>query len=154
MTSQMSGNEVYGAEGFLEQTFKADPLLNNPALLASTYCTGFWSESAPKNAVGRYIIWSYRESPDTVAGHYRVAIEPLFVVKVVGKTSRFEDLQAVADQIDFDLQNVSGVYHDAQGRFADRIIRRVVREDLYRLVENTDAGQYRHLGGYYRFYIQ
>lgn len=139
-------NELGIAEGFLYAKLSGDTALNNPSDPA--YVNGIFSGRAPRGTIPPYIVWSYQGGIDVVPGlgHIRVAVEPLFIVRVIGQTRQFKDLEAAANRID-------AVLHFTSGTYGGYRIASSVREEAYVLVEDTEEIEWRHLGGYYRLYI-
>lgn len=138
-------SELGIAEGFLFGRLATDVQLSDPSNAA--YVSGFYSGSAPRNSVSPYVVWSWQGGDDVPAlGTIRVATEPLFLVRVIGRTRMFKDLEAAASRIDDLLHGSNGIYNNHR-------IASCMRENEYSLVEETEEDEWRHLGGYYRLYI-
>jgi hypothetical protein len=73
---------------------------------------------------------------------------PLYMVKVIGETAAFLDVDVAAARID-------ALLHRASGTVADGTIVSCVREQTFRLSESIAGGlQYRQAGGLYRINAQ
>jgi hypothetical protein len=133
--------EIDAAEAYL-----FDKLTGRPELMALV--TGVYDEVAPDGSVPPFVVYAFQGNKDAVNESWlRRAIEPLYTVRVIGRTSRFSDLAKATWYIDDTLHRsdgFAGVYRIAQ----------CVREDVYRRVEKLDKVEWRHSGGYYRLYIE
>ena len=132
------------AEQYLEAKCTAD------ATLAALVPGGFYSERVQTAPNGRYVVWSYQGSPDdtTDVSGVRIIVTPLYLVRVIDATSDFSDLQPSAERLD-------KVLHMAGPQVvAGYTIRQCVRERPYSREEHFVNIERRHLGGFYRLYIQ
>jgi hypothetical protein len=135
-----TGNELKAAEDFIYGQLAA-----NAPLVAAT--TGIFSASAPRGQLSPFVTFLWQTSTDvTIVGSVRIAIEPLFLVKVIGQTGTFHDIQGIADMIDASL-------HNSQGSKYGMRIAQCVRTGTYEMVDNSTEIPWRHLGGYYQLYI-
>src|SRR5689334_802743 len=64
------------------------------------------AQFAPDGTARPYITWSWQGSPDITFGDSgaRFGVQPLYLVKVIMQTANFDDIQAIADMIDDNLQ--------------------------------------------------
>lgn len=109
---------------------------------------GFHNERMETAPNGRYIIWSYQSALDvTGEGAIRVMVSAVYLVRVIDKTSDFDTLDPAANRMDAVLQK-------SFGAVPGYLVRGVVRERPYSLVERYVDIERRQLGGYYRVYIQ
>lgn len=132
-------NEVGIAEGFLAARLQA-----NSTLMSDI--TDYYSGIAPRETPGLYVVWSYQGAiDDEMFNNVRIATTVTFLVEVIGPTT-FKNLEAAADQVDDSLHRASGTYNGHR-------IAAVVRTSPHATVEPMFEQEWRHLGGYYDFYV-
>lgn len=139
-----TGIELEAAEQYF--TLKC---LGNPALVALVP-GGFHSERVQTAPSGNYVIWSYQGSlPDLDEVHgVRILVQPLYLVRVIGTTDDFTTLQVAAEALDATL-HMAGPQ-----ALTGYTVAECNRERPYSAVEHFVNIERRHLGGYYRLYIQ
>ena len=125
-------------------------ILSNDETLAGIVGTCIYNTIADIKAGSPYIIFNVQApGKDTVVlGGFRLASNPVFQVKAVGKDVVFEDLNAIANQIDILLHNAAGTTSDGR-------VFSIIRDAPIQYVEPAkDGGYFYHLGGLYKVVVQ
>lgn len=99
----------------------------------------------PPNAVLPYVLFQEQTSRDEQGmGPTRLWVRGLWIVRAVFETRDWGgNLEAAANRIDALLHAQGGTVSSGQ-------VFVCVREGPFRLIENVQSRQFRHLGGYYR----
>lgn len=122
--------------------------LTGDATLAAAIGTRCYGYLAPQAAAYPLLLFNMMDGDDVMGvGTERVMFQGLYQVKVIGQTSAFGAIKAIADRIDVVLQG-------ATGSVADGEILACTRERPVTYVEVSGETQYRHLGGIYRIIAQ
>ncbi len=139
-----AGLEAAAAEEWLFNTLNGDAQLRGGA---SPLVQGVHNTEAPEGALFPFILYQFSSGVDlAVVGATRIWTNLVYLVKVVGETADFGDLQAAVARID-------ALLHRASGVAADGTVWACVREQVIRLPESIAGGrQYRHSGALYRIY--
>jgi hypothetical protein len=140
-------NETLAIDEWLWLTLNAD------AQLASLCTGGIHSEQAPQSALPPFIIFTMMEATDVRAASQqdRIMVSGLWLVRgIVQDTSFNATSQDIAERIDAALHAApGGSVNDDKGQvFGSH------REQPFRLAEDINGKQYRHLGGIYRIFAQ
>lgn len=134
--------ETLVAETWLAAVLSGDSVLNT-AVGGRIY--GY---VAPQGTPLPFVLFQQQAARDVAGvGPSRIMSNLLYIVKVIGQTNSFTSLEAAANRIDAVLQAASGT--NVRGA-----VYACVREAPFALVESTDTGQYRHLGGQYRLFAK
>lgn len=134
--------ETEAAQQYLYAKTTAD------ATLVGLVPGGFHSEYVEVAPSGRYVIWSYQGATDvTSAQAFRVMTVCDFLVRVIDRTSDTSTLAPAAKQLD-------AVLHRTLGSVPGYTILWCVRQGPYSSTERIADIERRHLGGYYRLYVQ
>lgn len=103
---------------------------------------------APQGAALPCVVYQQQAARDVAGvGPARIMSNMVYLIKVIGQTRSFGDLETVANRIDAVLQAASG--SNSRGN-----VWACVRDSPFAMVENTEAGEYRHLGGIYRIFAK
>jgi hypothetical protein len=131
------------AEEWLSATLNGDPTLT--ALVPGAA----WNTQADEGTSYPLVIYQMMSGVDTAAvGAIRIWTDLVYMVKVIGETAAFLDVDVAAARID-------ALLHRASGTVADGTIVSCVREQTFRLSESIAGGlQYRQAGGLYRINAQ
>lgn len=135
------------AESLVVKQWLNDVLKADAALVAQVG-TRIYDAVAPSGAAMPYVVYQYMAGRDIAGvGPHRIMTTFVYIVKVVKETNSFASLEAAANRIDAVLQAASGI--NVRGTVVA-----CVREAPFEMVESLETGQYRHLGGSYRFWAQ
>lgn len=139
-----TGIELEAAEQYLRLKCLAS------TALAALVPGGFYSERVQTAPNGNYVIWSYQGSlPDVAEVHgVRILVQPLYLVRVIGATDDFTVLQPAAEALD------AALHMAGPQALPGYTVAECARERPYSAVEHFVNIERRHLGGYYRLYIQ
>lgn len=120
-------------------------LFNDATLM--TLVTGVYSSPVPPGKLLPYVVLQEQTTRDIRGvGPSRIGIGGTWLVRAVMETPSWGgSLETIANRIDVLLQAASG---SATGG----VVWACVRERPFRLVESTQNGQYRHLGGIYQIW--
>lgn len=124
--------------------------LSGDTALAALSSTRIYSELADPEVDGLAVVFAVLAPDDvlTAAGNDRVMVDALYLVKATVETKSWQgDLRTAADRID-------AVLHKAAGSVGFGAVLSCTRQRPFRLVENENGRQFRHLGGEYRVLIQ
>ena len=134
--------ETLVAEQWLYSVLAAD------SQLAAIVGTRIYAYVAPQGATMPFVVYQNQAGRDVRGvGPLRLMANLLYVVKVVAQTNSFATLETAANRIDVVLQAASGT--NVRGT-----VIACVREQPFSLVESTNEGQFRHLGGIYRLWAK
>lgn len=135
-------DETYYVDQWLYQTLASD------ATLTGLVGTRFFSDEATSEGFP-YVMWTFLSGVDVFGqGPFRIMLNCLYTVKIVGKTRSYGDVKPGADRIDT-LINAKG-----GDTLAGDHIFSCVREEAFRQSELSSGVSYRHLGGIYRILVQ
>lgn len=113
---------------------------------ATPLVQGIHNTMAPENSLYPLVLFQFMSGIDYAAvGAYRIWTNLIYMVKVIGQTADFGDLQAAVARIDVLL-------HRGNGAAADGNVWACVREQTIRLPDEVANKQFRHSGGLYRLY--
>jgi len=131
-----------------EQYFRIKCLASQT--LVSLVPGGFYSERVQTAPSGNYVIWSYQGSlPDLDEVHgVRILVQPLYLVRFIGATDDFTQLQPAVEALD------AALHMAGPQAVPGYTVAECNRERPYSVVEHFVNIERRHLGGYYRLYIQ
>lgn len=122
--------------------------LTNSAALTAVVSTRIYAYVAPQGATLPCVVYQQQAARDVQGvGPARIWANMVYLVKVIGQTRSFGDLETAANAIDTALQAASG--SNTRGN-----VWACVRDSPFALVESTEAGEYRHLGGIYRIFAK
>jgi hypothetical protein len=135
-----AGLEFAAAEEFLYGTLHGDgPLM---ALIHDVWPGG----AAPQGTAFPFVTFQFMSGLDYAAvGAYRIWSNMLWLIKAVGETANFADLNAIVARID-------ALLHRSSGTAVDGTVWACVREQTVNLPEVVQGKQYRHSGALYRVY--
>src|SRR5215207_915380 len=136
-------NETYLADQWLYENLLAD------ATLVGLIGSRFYADEAPASAVYPYVMWNLISATDVRGqGTFRIMVNCLYLVKVVGKATSYGALMPASDRIHAAI--------DAKGgdTIAGDHVFSCVREEPYRLSVSSSGVSYRHLGGIFRIHVQ
>lgn len=123
-------------------------VLSGDAVLSAAVGGRIYGYVAPTGAALPYVIYQQQAGRDIAGvGPARIMSTFSYIVKCVAKGNSFAGIEVAANRIDAVLQAASG--SNVRGT-----VIACVREAPFALVESTDTGQYRHLGGSYRLWAQ
>lgn len=135
-----AGLEVAAVDEWLDAT------LNNDATLAGLVPGGIWNTQPKANTAYPLGIFQFMSGvPHAAVGAYRIWVNMVYLVKVIGETADSATLNAAVARIDALLQRGSGTA-------ADGTIWSCVCETMIRFPEAIEGRQYRHSGATYRLY--
>lgn len=135
-----AGLEASAAEQYLYNTLHGDATLM--ALIHDVWPGG----SAPQGTAFPFVTFQFMSGIDYAAvGAIRIWSNMLWLVKAVGETANFADLNAIVARIDTLLHRTSGTP-------ADGTVWSCTREQTINLPESVQGKQYRHSGALYRLY--
>lgn len=133
----MAGLEAAAAGEFLYSALHGDATL-------MTLVGDIWEDEPPQGATYPLIVYQFMSGIDLmVIGANRVWSNMIWLVKAVGQTANYGDLNAVVARIDTLLHRGSGVV-------ADGTIWVCIREQTVRLPEDVLGKPYRSVGAQYR----
>lgn len=139
------GNEVTRVDRWLQATLTGSTAVTGPL---GDGVNGVHADVAPPGAKHPLVIHQFQGGADVRgAGPFRIMLNGLWVVKVIGETRDILELEPIDDAIDALLQGASGAA-------ADGLIFSSVREYPLTLAERDNGHDYRHLGGAYRVLAQ
>jgi hypothetical protein len=135
-----AGLESATAEEFLDAT------LNGDATLTTLVPSGAFNTQPPGATPYPIITFQFVSGVDYAAvGAYRIWANMLYLIKVIGDTANFADLNAAFARIDTLLQR-------SNGTAADGTVWSCVREQVIRLPDFIAGRQYTVTGAMYRLY--
>lgn len=103
-----------------------------------------YSDVAPLNATFPCIVFQMQSALDgNNLNGSRILGNQLWLVKVIGQVTGDVALQTIANSIDSQIHKKTGTG-----------VLSCVRESPFKMTEEVDGLQYRHLGGIYRIYVQ
>lgn len=104
---------------------------------------------APQGTSYPFVGFSQLSSVDVVEqAHFRIMVNELWNIRVIDESRSYTDeMITVADALD-------SLFHRADGTADGATIFSSTREEPFRLPEDKDGKEYRHLGGVYRIYAQ
>lgn len=139
------GDETTIVDQWLQATLAGDSAL---IAFLPDGTDGVHADEAPPAAKFPLVIHQFQAGTDVRgSGPYRIMTNGLWIVKAVGETRDRLTIKPIADRIDVLLQAASGAA-------ADGLVFSSVREFPFRLNENENGHDYRHLGGGYRCLAQ
>lgn len=107
-----------------------------------------YSDTVPPDVVYPYLIYQMQSNSDSMTtDSTRVLWIATYLVKGVDRAESYTGLKTIASRIDVRLHKASGVV-------ADGMVLHSARVGVIRYPEITDAVNYRHRGGSYRFWTQ
>lgn len=108
-----------------------------------------WELPAPPDSTYPMVVFHQLSDVDvrTGAGAFRIMTNSIWVIRAVYIGATFWDAITVADRID-------ELFDRADGTADGATIFSSVREYGFRMADETDGQQYRHLGGAFRIYAQ
>lgn len=123
--------------------------LKNDATLMGLV-TNVYQWPVPPEATLPYVLFQEQTPVDIrPTGKYRIGVRAQYLIRVVAEATGWGGaLEQAAERLDALLDAQAGPAPDGGHVWA------CVREYPFRLVEPTERGQYRHLGGLYRLYVQ
>lgn len=134
-----AGLEAASADDFLYTALHGDSTLMG-------LVSGVWNTQAPQGATYPLVIYQFQSGLDLmVVDAVRIWTNMMYLVKVVGQTAYYGDLNAALARIDTLL-------HRTSGAVADGTVWACVRESAFRLPETISGKQYRSSGAQYRIY--
>lgn len=128
--------------------------LTTDSQMATLAPGGFHSERVHQVPAGVYVIWTNVGGPLDVSEVQGVRIysEALYLIRAIAKTGDFNILQPAASRLDTLLHRQNGSVMGGDG--TAYTILWCARERPYSQVEQVVDIERRHLGGYYRVYVQ
>lgn len=136
----MLGLESATAEEFLDAT------LNGDATLTTLVPSGAFNTQPPEGTPYPIVTYQFVSSVDYAAvGAYRIWANMLYLIKVIGDTANFADLNAAFARIDALLQRASGTATDGT-------VWSCVREQVIRQPDFIAGRQYAVTGALWRIY--
>lgn len=134
-------NELPTIEKFIYQVLANDSVLN------SYVSSRIYSYQLPRNAVFPLIQYSYLAGRDVQGlGVSRTLSRPLYQIKVIGRETLPNILQAIADRIDVIFQTISALNFENLAISARR-----EQPVSYQEPGGESETGFRHLGGFFRF---
>lgn len=111
---------------------------------ATLAALGIHADVVPSDASLPAVVFQFQGGTDLdTINNRRIWVDAVYIVKVVGQTASYSALDTYAGLIDTQLERQSGTA-------AGGTIYTATREAPFRLAEQTDGKQYRHIGGRYR----
>lgn len=107
--------------------------------------TGVYAMPVPPGKALPYVVFQEQSTRDIRGvGPARIGVDGTWLVRGVAETAGYGGaLEQIADRIDVLLQASSGTVSGG-------MVWACVRQRPFRLVESTQNGQYRHMGGIYQ----
>lgn len=108
-----------------------------------------YEQPAPQESAFPFVTFQLQSDVDvmTVDTRNRIFVDQLWLIRATTDSTSFAASKAIANRVDFLLQNANGAADGAT-------VYHCSREESFRLVEIDNGKQYRHLGGIYRIIIQ
>jgi hypothetical protein len=105
-----------------------------------------WDTQAPQGATFPFVVYQFMTGNDLMeVASIRIWSNMLFLIKVVGQTGNYSDLNAAVARIDTLL-------HRTSGAVADGTVWACIRQQVFRLPEMVSGKQYRSAGAIWRIY--
>lgn len=140
-------NEVMAGFTWLEQTLSAD------SMLMSSVPGGIWRGLAPAGTATPFLILAHQTGRDiTSAMGYRLYVEQLYQVKVVGPATEESTLIAAASRFDALLGGTTA--GPASGSVAGAAILSCYRQTTLELDEIVSGELWTNIGGLYALQIE
>jgi len=139
-------DETTRVDAWLHATLTGDATLVALLATGAGYLDGVYKDEAPAGAGYPFVRFGYLGGVD-VEGQkaHRILHSGLWLVAGVAQAREYDS--AIADRLDVLL-------HRASGTADDGIIFSSTRDAPFRLSENDEGTDYRHLGGQYRILCQ
>jgi hypothetical protein len=104
--------------------------------------------AAPRGTAFPLIVFQWHGGHDVRGvGPARIMTSGVYLVRAIGQVTSYATLKPIAEAIDQLLQGASGTT-------VDGTVIGCVREQPYKKLEVIDDQEYRHLGGFYRLWVQ
>lgn len=104
---------------------------------------------APEGTPYPFVGFMQLSSVDVVEqAHFRIMVNELWNIRIIGEGRSYSgNMLTVADAID-------SIFHRANGTADGATIFSSTREETFRLAEDKDGKEFRHLGAVFRIYAQ
>lgn len=136
----MQGLEAKAAEEFLNATLTGD------ATLMAAVPGGVWNIQADQPTVYPFVTFQFMSGvPYSAVGAFRIWASMIYLVKVIGESANFDDLDIAAARID-------ALLHRASGTVTDGVVWSCTQEATIREPDAIAGKQFRVAGGRYRLY--
>ena len=121
--------------------------LAGDAALSALVGNRFYDDRAPLSTQYPFIIFQIQDAKDISAvGAYRLLVEYPVIIKAVDQVASYNALGTIADRIE-------ALFHGTNGENEGIKVLFSKRERPFEMPEQDGEKQFRHLGGFYRFYI-
>jgi len=122
-------------------------VLAGDATLHALVADRIYSEVAPADATFPVVVFQWMSGHDVRGvGPTRIMDDLLYLVKAIGQTKAFTDIETIANRVDVLL-------HAQSGAPTGGTVYGCVREEPFKLAEDDEGISYRHLGGSYRLWV-
>lgn len=121
--------------------------LNGDEVIQQKVGSRIYEDRAPLSAQYPFIIFQNQDIKDISAvGAYRLLVEYYVIIKAVDQVASYSSLEAIADRIEYLFHGTNGENEGIKVLFSKR-------ERPFEMPEQDGEKQFRHLGGFYRFYV-
>jgi hypothetical protein len=144
-------DELTRIDDWIYDTLKADAALT--ALIGGSSTPRIYSDVVPQDATFPCVRFDYTAGRDVRGGTLastRIMVSGLYLIRGIAQQKGYGGtLATIADRIDANFRASSGGPAGSDG-----VVFSAVREEPFRMQENDNGVQWRHLGGIYRIHAQ
>lgn len=120
------------------------------ALASITGSTGTYEGRGPTTQPYPFVVYQDQSSQDVngVGADVRIMADDMYIVRVISRVTSYGSIKSIADDVDEALHGQINV------ATASGLVLACQRQSEYRLLEELEGRQIRHLGGVYRILTQ